>query len=55
MIDSDGDHELTAHDRVFELGGANDHPVVGDWDGDGSDEPVLYRETTYQPDTDVNN
>jgi hypothetical protein len=55
MIDSDGNRELTAHDRVFEMGGANDQPVVGDWNGDGVDEAGLYREVNYQPDTEVSN
>ena len=55
MIDSDHDRELTAHDRVFEMGGANDQPVVGDWNGDGVDDPGLYREVDYHPDTEVNN
>ena len=42
IIDSNGNRELDATDRTFELGGANDTPVVGDWDGDGIDEPAVY-------------
>jgi hypothetical protein len=36
---------MDAHDRVFELGGTADLPVVGDFNGDGIDDPGLYRET----------
>jgi hypothetical protein len=28
---------------VFELGGAADHPVVGDWNDDGTDDPGVYQ------------
>ena len=42
-LDSNGNHELDAHDKVFEMGGASDLPVAGDWDGDGVDEPGTYR------------
>jgi hypothetical protein len=27
---------------LFDLGGPNDVPVVGDWNGDGVDEPGIY-------------
>jgi hypothetical protein len=43
-IDSDGNRELDATDRVFELGGEGDQPVTGDWDGDGADEGAVYRD-----------
>ena len=33
----------TRQDKVFELGGAGDQPVVGDWNGDGTDEPGVYQ------------
>jgi len=45
MIDSNGNNELDATDRTFQMGTAADTPVVGDWDGDGIDEPALYRES----------
>jgi hypothetical protein len=35
---------MSAHDKVFELGEAGDIPVVGDWDGDGSDDAAVYRD-----------
>ena len=47
-LDSDGDHELTAHDKVFELGNATDIPIAGDFDGDGIDEVGVYRRGTVQ-------
>jgi hypothetical protein len=44
MLDSNGDRELDAHDKVFELGEQGDQPVTGDWDGDGADEAAVYRD-----------
>ncbi len=44
MIDVNGNRELEATDKTFRMGGAADKPVVGDWDGDGTDEPGLYSE-----------
>ena len=35
--------ELDAQDKVFELGGAGDVPVVGDWNDDGTDDPGVYQ------------
>ena len=29
--------------------GAQDQPIVGDWDGDGIDEPGLYTESPNAP------
>ena len=44
-LDIDGNHEMNAHDKVFEMGGADDMPVAGDWDGDGIDEVGLFRDS----------
>ena len=44
-MDINGNHELDAHDRVFEMGGEHDLPVMGDWNGDGSDDPGVYSAT----------
>ncbi|MFM9116910.1 MAG: hypothetical protein ACKOU6_12210, partial [Planctomycetota bacterium] len=41
-VDTNHNHQLDAHDRVFQLGGPSDTPVVGDWNGDGKDEPGIY-------------
>ena len=43
-VDSNHNFEIDAQDRVFELGGASDQPVVGDWDGDGTDDPGVYHD-----------
>ena len=43
LLDTNGNHQLDAHDKVFELGGPGDKPVVGDWDGDGTDEIGILR------------
>jgi len=45
LIDSNGNRELDATDKTFRMGGAADQPIAGDWDGDGTDEPGLYRQT----------
>ncbi|MFO7699864.1 MAG: hypothetical protein R6W79_04580 [Acidimicrobiia bacterium] len=37
---------LGSADYSFVFGDPGDTPVVGDWDGDGIDEPGLYREST---------
>ena len=50
MIDIDGDRELTATDKTFQMGGEFDKPVVGDWDGDGVDEPAIYSEQAQNND-----
>ena len=39
IIDTNGNRQIDAHDKVFELGEAGDKPVVGDWNGDGIDDP----------------
>ena len=44
ILDTNGNGEMDAHDRVFELGAAGDKPVVGDFDGDGQDEVAVYRD-----------
>lgn len=41
-IDSNGNRELDASDRVFEMQGSG-IPLAADLDGDGRDEPILYR------------
>ena len=43
-LDSNGNRELDAYDRVFEMGAPGDKPVVGDWNGDGIDDIATYRE-----------
>ena len=43
IIDTNGNRELDAQDKVFELGGAGDQPVVGDWNDDGTDDPGVYQ------------
>ena len=43
IIDSNGNHHVDAQDKVFELGGAGDKPVVGDWNDDGIDTPGIVR------------
>jgi hypothetical protein len=50
IIDSNGNHEIDAADQTFEMGGSQDQPIVGDWDGDGIDEPGLYTESPNAPD-----
>ena len=39
-IDTNGDHKP---DKSFQFGQAGDQPVVGDWNGDGTDEFSVYR------------
>ena len=53
MLDIDGDRALTAHDKVFELGGPHDKPVVGDFNGDGVDEIAIYRDGVVAPEAQV--
>ena len=42
----ENDSGLGAADFSFLFGNPGDQPVVGDWDGDGSDEVGLHREST---------
>jgi len=42
----DNNGGLGRADYSFVFGNPGDKPVVGDWDGDGTDEVGLYRETT---------
>ncbi len=51
MIDSDGNRELTAHDRVFELEAQQGAQVVGDWNGDGIDDPGQFLGEQIQEDS----
>jgi hypothetical protein len=44
ILDTNGNRQLDAHDRVFQLGAAGDLPVVGDFDGDGLDDPAVYHD-----------
>lgn len=45
IIDTDGDRRITAADARIELKrSAGEHPVAGDWDGDGRAEPGYYRD-----------
>jgi serine-aspartate repeat-containing protein C/D/E len=53
FLDVNGNKEMDAHDKVFEMGGASDRPVVGDWNGDGIDEPGIYRELAPRADVHV--
>ena len=41
VIDANGNRELDPADRRVELGGPQDQPVAGYWNGDGIDEPAL--------------
>ncbi len=46
VLDYDGDGQLTAADKVYNLGvgiQAGDVPVVGDWNGDGKTKVGLFR------------
>ena len=43
IVDMDGNLQMDAHDVLFALGDSGDLPVVGDWDGDGIDDPGIYR------------
>jgi hypothetical protein len=45
FIDSNGNRQLEATDRVFEMAG-DGYPVAGDFNGDGKDTPILYQPTT---------
>jgi len=49
-LDADGDRTLSAHDKVFSLGGPRDKPAVGDFNGDGIDEVALCRDGAAAPD-----
>jgi serine-aspartate repeat-containing protein C/D/E len=49
-LDADGDRSLTAHDKVFRLGGPGDKPAVGDFNGDGIDEIAVCRDGVNTPD-----
>jgi hypothetical protein len=47
ILDYDGDGQLTAADKVYNLGvgiQAGDVPVVGDWNGDGRTKVGLFRQ-----------
>jgi len=44
IIDINGNRQLDAHDQVFQMGEAGDRPVAGDWNGDGVDDPAVYRD-----------
>jgi len=52
-LDTDANHRLDAHDKVFELGGPHDQPAVGDFNGDGVDEIAVYQEQAATPPTQV--
>ena len=42
ILDTNGNNMLDGQDKVVQLGGPGDHPVVGDWNGDGRDETGVY-------------
>ena len=44
IIDTNGNRQIDAADQVLEFGGPGDQPVVGDFNGDGTDEPALYHD-----------
>lgn len=46
IIDTDGDRKITGNDLIINVPrkGDESQPVVGDWDGDGKDEPGYYDE-----------
>ena len=46
IIDTDGDRKITGNDLIINVPRESDdsQPVVGDWDGDGKDEPGYYDE-----------
>ncbi len=46
IIDSDGDRKITANDKRIEVPRPSEdsQPIVGDFDGDGKDEPGYYDE-----------
>jgi hypothetical protein len=47
ILDYDGDGQLTAADKVYDIGvgiQAGDVPVVGDWNGDGRTKVGLFRQ-----------
>jgi hypothetical protein len=43
ILDFNGDHKFDAGDKVFTFGLGSDTPVVGDWDGTGSDKVGIFR------------
>jgi hypothetical protein len=43
-LDSNGNGKIDTQDQVIKLGQAGDVPVAGDWDGDGRQEPGVYRD-----------
>jgi hypothetical protein len=42
IIDVNGNFQIDPNDRVVELGGSEQLPVVADTDGDGIDEPGVF-------------
>ena len=43
IIDTNGNHQIDEGDRIIHLGGPDRLPVVADLDGDGVDDPMVYR------------
>jgi hypothetical protein len=44
LIDTNSDYVVDHRDQAFaQFGGPDDVPVIGDWDGDGTDDPGLFR------------
>ena len=46
IIDTDGDRKITGNDAQVHVPreSADSQPIVGDWDGDGKDDPGYYDE-----------
>jgi hypothetical protein len=43
-IDTNHNRTIDGDDAVVRMGRAGDQPIVGDWDGDGSFEPGVFRQ-----------
>jgi hypothetical protein len=43
IIDANGNRTMDDGDLTIEIGQAGDVPVSGDFDGDGAEEPGVYR------------
>ena len=41
--DTNGNRRIDAGDRQLDLGQEGDKPIAGDFNGDGIDEPAVYR------------
>ncbi|MEZ6077461.1 MAG: hypothetical protein R3C56_17865 [Pirellulaceae bacterium] len=48
LVDSNGNGRFDATDQVFQLDSAEGTVVVGDFNGDGRDEPALHQSPDQQ-------